>query len=55
MAGLVEPLGGAHGGAGGEAEAAVGFNLESGGGEGDGALFGGFGFVDSVDGEVGAV
>ena len=33
MAGLIEALGGTHGGAGGEAELAAGFDLESGGGE----------------------
>lgn len=36
MAGLIECLGGAHGGARRKAEFAVGFNLKRGGSEGDG-------------------
>ena len=48
--GLIEALGGAHGGGGGETEAGVGLDLEGGGGEGDGIGFGAFGFIDAGNG-----
>ena len=51
MAGLVETLGGAHGGLGRKAEARVCFDLESGGCEWDGGGFNSLGKVDCGDGK----